>query len=259
MADFDSDARRVFLKKLLAGTAATAGVFMVYRQPVLAALSGEAAQSEENATPDHDYAFVVDVNKCIGCGYCVNACITENNVPDGQFRTWIERYVVTSDGVYIDSPKGGRDGFEEVDRALVDDARNAFFVPKLCNHCANAPCIQVCPVGATFRSPEGFVLVDPEHCIGCSYCVQACPYGVRFINHDKHIADKCTWCYHRVSKGKLPACVTVCPAEARLFGDLNDPQSKVAKIFQGDDWNILKPGMHTDAHVFYLGLPRVVI
>lgn len=249
------NARRVFLQRLLAGSAA-AGVFMVYRQPVMAALKGA---NETTQAAGHDYAFVVDISRCIGCGQCVRACSIENEVPEGQYRTWIERYVVTPDGVHVDSPLGGMHGFDEVDEALASEAINSFFVPKLCNHCAEAPCIQVCPVGATFRSPEGFVLVDPEHCIGCSYCVQACPYGVRFINREKHIADKCTWCYHRVSQGKLPACVTVCPTQARMFGDLNDPDSQVARVLQEDNWDVLKPEAHTASMCLYLGLPRVVV
>jgi Fe-S-cluster-containing dehydrogenase component len=229
---------------------------MVYRQPVVAALSGadETAQAA-----GHDYAFVVDVSRCIGCGQCVRACSIENDVPEGQYRTWIERYVVTPDGIHVDSPQGGMYGFDEVDEELAGEAINSFFVPKLCNHCAEAPCIQVCPVGATFRSPEGFVLVDPEHCIGCSYCVQACPYGMRFINSEKRIADKCTWCYHRVSQDKLPACVTVCPTQARMFGDLNDPDSQVARVLQEDNWDVLKPEAHTESMCLYLGLPRVVV
>jgi Fe-S-cluster-containing dehydrogenase component len=252
MAKSTFDGRRVFLKNLLAG-AASAGVLMVHKSPALARLTGEDDDTE------HEYAFVVDVSKCIGCGYCVQACSVENDVPDGQFRTWVERYVVTEEGVLVDSPNGGKNGFQEVDNELRSKAINAFFVPKLCNHCENAPCIQVCPVGATFRAAEGFVLIDPEHCIGCSYCIQACPYGARFLNKQTHMADKCTWCYHRVSRGKDPACVTVCPADARLFGDLKDPDSQVAKVFQADQWDVLKPGMHTDSVCFYVGLPRVVV
>lgn len=256
MADESVNGRRAFLKKLLAGGTA-AGVFLVYRQPVVAAVAG-AGHSEQKGG-DHEYIFAVDIDRCIGCGNCVKACAIENDVPDGQYRTWIERYVVTRDGVHVDSPNGGRDGFEEVDDVLKEKAIASFFVPKLCNHCAEAPCIQVCPVGATFRSPDGFVLVDPEHCIGCSYCVQACPYGVRFINKETHTADKCTWCYHRISKGLLPACVTVCPTDARMFGDLRDPNSEVAGIFKANTWDVLKPDMHTDCKCVYVGLPREVV
>ncbi len=249
-----SDGRRVFLKKLLGGLAG-AGAVMIYRQPAMAYLAGAEAE-DAGAT---DFAFVVDVNKCIGCGNCVKACSLENSVPEGQFRTWIERYVVTSEGVYVDSPNGGKDGFEPLPQELRDRALRSFFVPKLCNHCKNPPCVQVCPVGATFRTKEGFVLVDAEHCVGCSYCVQACPYGVRFINSEHRIADKCTWCYHRVNEGLLPACVTVCPTQARLFGNLNDPDSSVAKIYKKDEWKVLKPAMHTHSMVLYLGKAREVV
>ncbi len=252
----ESDGRRVFLKKLLGGACA-AGFVMVYKQPAVAKLL--AAEGKIEDPEEHEYAFVVDVNRCIGCGNCVKACGIENDVPDGQFRTWIERYVVTLDGVHIDTPNGGMNGFPEVDEALQKQAINSFFVPKLCNHCKNAPCVQVCPVGATFRTDDGIVLVDPKHCIACSYCIQACPYGARFMNKEKHIADKCTWCYHRIKNGKQPACVTVCPTQARVFGDLNDKTSQVARVLEEDQWDVLKPGMHTDCQVLYVGLPRGVV
>jgi Fe-S-cluster-containing dehydrogenase component len=258
MTESPFDSRRIFLKRLAAGLAASGGLMMV-RQPGLAALVAAESPDPEYNAADHEYAFFVDVNKCIGCGYCVQACQAENDVPDGQFRTWVERYVVTAQGVHVDSPKGGLHGFEELSPGLKAEARHCFFVPKLCNHCANAPCVQVCPVGATFRGPGGFVLVDPEHCIGCSYCVKACPYGARFMNRDRRIADKCTWCYHRVARGKVPACVEVCPTEARLFGDLNNPQSRVAKLDAENQGQVLKPDMHTDCQAFYLNLPRQVI
>ncbi len=253
-----ADGRRVFLKKLLGGGTA-AGIFLVYRQPAMAALSEGENDNETDEGPDHEYAFVVDVDRCIGCGNCVQACAFENEVPEGQYRTWIERYVVTRHGVHVDSPNGGMNGFEEVDESLAAESLDSFFVPKLCNHCDQAPCVQVCPVGATFRSPEGFVLVDSTHCIACGYCVQACPYGVRFINTETRVADKCTWCYHRVSNGKLPACVTVCPTEARNFGDINDPDSVVAKVFEENNWRVLKPASHTESMCVYLGLPREVV
>ncbi len=259
MADSTSDGRRVFLKKLLAGAAAGAGALMISRQPTLAALLAAEDEGPPTNEAEHDYAFVVDINQCIGCGYCVEACSIENNVPEGQFRTWVERYIVTADGIHVDSPQGGINGFEEVEETLREKANKAFFVPKLCNHCANAPCVQVCPVGATFRSSEGFVLVDPEHCIACGYCIQACPYGVRFMNAERHIADKCTWCHHRVAKGKDPACVTVCPTQARLFGDLKDPENRVAKIFHSDRWRVLKSGMHTESRCLYIGLAGEVV
>nr|VFJ66033.1 MAG: Fe-S-cluster-containing dehydrogenase component [Candidatus Kentron sp. FM]VFJ66136.1 MAG: Fe-S-cluster-containing dehydrogenase component [Candidatus Kentron sp. FM] len=245
--------RRNFLKGMLSGSLSVAVPAGAWTLPI------RAPQRETNDNGP-DYAFVVDVNQCIGCGKCVEACKGENHVPDEVTRTWVERYVATDRGIYVDSPKTALEGFPEaVPEAVGKRAKWAAFVPKLCNHCKQAPCVQVCPVGATFRSPEGFVLVDPAHCIGCGYCMQACPYGARFINPVTHIADKCTWCYHRVVKGLLPACVTVCPTGARRFGDLDDPRSPVSEVFATDNYSTLKPYMHTDSMCFYLNLPREVI
>ncbi len=251
------DTRREFLKNVLSG-ATTATVLMAFGPG--AATIGQASTRKYTNDVKHNYAYVINVNNCIGCGNCVRACKRENSVPTGYFRTWVERYIVKNDGsVYVDSPEGALKGFEEVNESIRKDVKWAHFIPKMCNHCYDPPCVQVCPVGATFKSPEGFVLVDHDHCIGCAYCVQACPYAARFINPEIRKADKCDWCYHRVQQGKLPACVTVCPNKARLFGDLNDPESEVTKIFKSDTWMVLKPAMHTDPTCFYVGLPREVV
>lgn len=251
-AELAPDSRRTFLKHLLAGTV-TATVLMVFGPAVM------ARQRQGHAETEHEFAYVIDVNKCIGCGNCVRACKRENAVPLGVFRTWVERYVVTSEGVYVESPKGALEGFEAVNSEIRKEAQFSRTIPKMCNHCLHPPCVQVCPVGATFRISSGFVMIDEDHCIGCGYCIQACPYGARYINPVTKKADKCTWCYHRVMKGKLPACVTVCPTKTRLFGDLKDLESDVARIFQEDKWMVLKPAMYTDPYCFYIGLPREVI
>jgi tetrathionate reductase subunit B len=207
---------------------------------------------------EHQWSMGIDIQRCIGCGRCVSACRLENDVPEGFFRTWVERYVITHDGrVHVDSPDGGEFGFPgDWDPARV---RKAFHVPKLCNQCEESACTQVCPVGATFSSPDGVTLVDPEYCIGCSYCVQACPYGCRFINPVTQIADKCTFCYHRISRGLLPACVEVCPTQARIFGDLaeltKDPSEVVYPEFvtfmRTHNLQVLKPHLGTRPRVFY--------
>lgn len=247
----EPDSRREFLINLLAGTT-TATVLMVFGP-------GATANFTYGRKPQkHEFAYVINVFNCIGCGNCVRACKRENGVPSGVFRTWVERYIATDQGVYIDSPKGALEGFKQVNAEVRAKAKLSRTVPKMCNHCDNPPCVQVCPVGATFKTPEGFVLIDHGHCIGCAYCVQACPYGARFINPVIKKSDKCTWCYHRVKAGKLPACVTVCPNKARLFGDLKDPNSEVAQIFKEDRWMTLRPEMHTDPYCFYVGLPREV-
>jgi Fe-S-cluster-containing dehydrogenase component len=206
----------------------------------------------------HLYGFVVDTYKCIGCGRCVRACKEENNVPDGFYRTWVERYMITEhEEVLVDSPKGALDGFEEQD--LKDKVVKSFFVPKLCNQCSEPNCVQVCPVGATYKTKDGIILIDDKYCVGCSYCVQACPYGVRYIDHDgRRVADKCTWCYHRIVKGLLPACVLACPVGARKIGDLNDPKSEVSRIVREKRVSVLKPEIGNEPRAYYLGLDKEV-
>jgi tetrathionate reductase subunit B len=251
--------RRAFLKGA-AGAAAAAALCRPVVIAIAAEQPGEGSPRQDEDGEQHAYAFVVDVGKCIGCGNCVQACGEENHVPEGVTRTWVERYAITDEGVLVESiDQEPEHGFGPVPPEVAEETRHTAFVPKLCNHCENAPCVQVCPVGATFHAPGGFVLVDPEHCIGCGYCIQACPYGVRFLNPQTRMADKCTWCYHRVVEGLQPACVTVCPTGAREFGDLNDPQSAPSRVRAENRWRVLKPAMHTESLVMYLNLPREVV
>jgi len=206
-----------------------------------------------------EWGFVVDTTRCIGCGSCVRACKIENDVPDTFFRTWVERYEIDEDErVHVDSPGGALESFK---RNLLPAERviKGFFVPKLCNHCRSSACTQVCPVGASFHSPDGVVLVDKKHCVGCGYCVQACPYGCRYIDHRKGTADKCTLCYHRIRKGKMTACVEACPRDARICGDLRDPKSKVRRVLRERRYDVLKPDLGTDPKCYYVGLDLEVI
>ncbi len=215
------------------------------------------ARARQTTSLAERYGFVVDTTTCIGCGKCVEACKIENQVPDDCYRTWVERYIITADErVFIDSPHGALHGFQE--SAVMSDIKKAFFVPKLCNHCAEPNCVQVCPVGATYMTAEGVVLVDEKHCVGCGYCVQACPYGARFMHPLRHTADKCTWCYHRVKKGLMPACVVVCPVQARQFGRLNDPKSALNQVLKQYRISVLKPETGNNPKTYYVGLDKEV-
>ncbi len=207
------------------------------------------------------WVFLVDTTKCVGCGLCVKACKKENEVPyDAPVtRTWVERYVVTRDGqTHIDSPNGARDGFTDprIDDQEIpaEEITKAFFVPKLCNQCENPACVQVCPVGATFQTRDGVVLVDRNWCIGCGYCIMACPYGVRFFHPVYKVAEKCTFCYHRISKGLESACVQACPFEARRMGDLRNMEDPVTQIIMNERIAVLKDEYGTKPQVFYIGL-----
>ncbi len=115
------------------------------------------------------------------------------------FRTWVERYVIKQDESLVVAERRHRTVVSSRESREESDILRSFFVPKLCNHCEHPPCVQVCPVGATFSTDEGVVLVDAKRCIGCRYCIQACPYGARYLNPDTQTADKCTFCYHRIS------------------------------------------------------------
>ncbi|MEY4386112.1 MAG: hypothetical protein RLY20_1395, partial [Verrucomicrobiota bacterium] len=267
--------RRSLLTKL--GLAAAA---------VVAAPAAQAAKTttknflvKTSAPPDYDpydhkWQMAIDANRCIGCGSCVDACKKENlahleHLPQkNYFRTWIERYIVTKPEpgsaetrgeVVVDSPEGGRKGFPP-SKVAKQDILQSFFVPKLCNLCEHSACAQVCPVGATFDTPDGAVLVDPKYCIGCGFCIQACPYGCRFMDPVTHTANKCTLCYHRITRGLQPACVEVCPTQARIFGDLKHPKENdpLQNFFKNNRVQTLKPHLGTEPRVQYAGIDKEV-
>jgi Fe-S-cluster-containing dehydrogenase component len=206
-----------------------------------------------------DWGFIVDTTRCIGCGACVRACKIENDVPDTYYRTWVERYEINkNDQIRVDSPKGAIESFKQ-NNFPSSEIVKSFFVPKLCNHCYDSACTQVCPVGATYESPDNVVLIDKKHCVGCGYCVQACPYGCRYIDHSLGVADKCTLCYHRIHKGNAPACVNACPREARIHGNLKDPNSRIRQILNKRRYGLLKPDLGTDPKCYYIGLDMEVV
>ena len=174
--------------------------------------------------------MLIDLSLCVGCNACAVACKQENEVPTGCFNTWIESFDVEADG--------------QIKRANI---------PKLSNHCEDAPCVKVCPTQASHRTEDGTIVVDPERCIGCKYCMAACPYQVRYQLPSGEV-EKCTFCEHRTSKGMLPACVGTCITHARMFGDLNDPESDISKKLAASKTETLYPDLGLSPHVYYIGL-----
>ncbi|WP_346351904.1 sulfate reduction electron transfer complex DsrMKJOP subunit DsrO [Oceanimonas sp. AH20CE76] len=214
--------KRQFLKQL---TGLTAGASLIPVTQVQATPAGNGKR----------YGMVIDLRKCIGCQACTVSCSMENLPPVGQFRTTVQQYEV------------------EIEN---HDIPTQVMLPRLCNHCANPPCIPVCPTQATYQRDDGIVVVDNQQCVGCAYCVQACPYDARFINHDTQTADKCTFCVHRLEVGLLPACVESCVGGARVIGDLNNPHSQARQLMaeHADDIKVLKPEQGTSPQVYYIGL-----
>ncbi len=153
------------------------------------------------------WVMVIDLEKCIGCGACIEACSLENT----QFL-----------GATV--PLGARTRIAFIKHG---DQKIPFHF--ICQHCDPAPCVEVCPTGASIKRRDGIVVVDYELCIGCKYCMSACPYGARYVNPELEAVDKCTFCAHRVDQGLLPACVEACLVGARLFGDISDEESAVYK------------------------------
>jgi Fe-S-cluster-containing dehydrogenase component len=174
------------------------------------------------------YAMTMDIRRCVGCNACVLACKSENRVPDGGFRDWI-----------------------------VSEARGRF--PHLsleirserCNHCESTPCVSACPTGASHVNSGGVVMVDHRKCTGCKSCMAACPYGARFV-HPEGYVDKCTFCLHRVRKGRTTACVEVCPTSSLAFGDRNDPRSDVARLLSRRRHKTLKPELGLRPQLYFL-------
>jgi Fe-S-cluster-containing dehydrogenase component len=265
--------RREFLcatGKALAGLGALAGGGNLLAQASATAKAPASFPTDDYDWTKHRWAYGIDATKCIGCLRCVEACKAENDgIGDAHhFRTWVERYVYLEgeDHALVDShsdpqniaasPSESEYRFDN--RYKDAKVSKAFFIPKLCNHCAHPACVQVCPVGATFRTEDGVVLIDHDYCIGCRYCVQACPYGARFLVEEEGVSDKCTWCYHRITKGLMPACVEVCPTGTRVFGDLNDKSSPVSEFIKNNAVQVLKPESGNAPMCFYVGLDKDV-
>ena len=177
------------------------------------------------------YGFVIDQDRCIGCHACTVACKDEHQVPVGVFRTWVK---------YIE--KGS---FPNVGR---------HFGVMRCNHCDQAPCIEICPTSALFKRDNGVVDFDNSRCIGCKSGMQACPYDALYIDPNTATAAKCNFCAHRVEANLEPACVVVCPTQAIMTGDLDDPQSRVSRIVATQKVATRKPHKGTQPKLFYVGI-----
>ena len=210
------------------------------------------------------YAMALDINKCIGCRRCAYACVMENNMDRSTGIEWIkvlglkreEFEILFPDLDYKDAP-----------------LKEYVYVPMACMHCEDPPCVMVCPVRATWKEPDGIVVIDYDKCIGCRYCVTACPYGARRFDWKKpevsildlnpnmhilgntprpiHVAEKCSWCIQRTRDGGVPACVEVCPVGARSFGNLLDPKSPIRRIIEEYGAFVLKPEAGTKPKFFY--------
>ena len=151
------------------------------------------------------YAIATDLNRCVGCLACSAACKSANEVPIGNFWNKTLR-------IGPNPTKGGSGQFPDVE---------LYFLTVQCQHCANPACVEVCPTGASHKLEDGTVQIDKSKCIGCQFCAMACPYGVRYLNQEERVVEKCTLCEQRISQGELPQCVAQCGARARFFGDLD--------------------------------------
>lgn len=245
---------------------ATAGAAIVTEVVTAGPLSPEAIEGigaeshPHQGSSEYEWHMAIDLSKCIGCYYCVRACQAVNDVADDDMRWNIV--------------------FPELTEADVD-----FFMNRPCQHCQNAPCVRVCPVGATWVRPDGIVAMDYDRCIGCRYCEVACPYDVRRFNWKapetenrfvpqwgepeiprrvRGVVEKCTFCVQRIdraieqglkpglNRGLTPACVEICPVNARIFGDINDPESPVSEFLRENDTFRLREDWGTEPKVHYV-------
>ena len=223
--------------------------------------------SDAKPLPGVEFAYALDLSRCVGCRRCVYACVDENNQSRDPQVQWIRVF-------QMDKGKGV--DFSEADPYYAPPEvpeEGHFYVPVQCQQCRNAPCTKVCPTGATWTEPDGIVVVDYEWCIGCRYCMAACPYGARHFNwgaptipkdrlnpkthylgnrpRPQGVVEKCTFCIQRTRTGRYPACVEVCPVGARKFGNLLDPDSEIRYIIEHKRVLVLKEELNTVPKFFY--------
>lgn len=242
--------RRGFIAAAVAGTA---GLGVAALAPGLHLIevsqAGTARPAGEAASSTVRWGMLIDSNKCAkGCDACVKACATENGINETvrdvrQASQWIRK-------IDLKDPKNGRE----------------HSLPMMCQHCANPPCVDVCPTGASMKRADGIVLVDRHICIGCRYCMMACPYKARSFVHQPlteqnpevprgiGCVESCTFCVHRVDKGQKPACVESCPEGAMTFGDLNDPKSEISQRIAREATTQVRADLKLDLGVRYQGI-----
>ena len=263
--------RREFFRKFTE-LAAGAGLLVfgvhMFTRDTMAAEEKPGEFGKDYDWNEHYWAMVINVEKCIGCYSCMRACSSENDIGDRGMRTWVERYTITkTNGVAIDVVKQpyvhDAESFlaapHYVPVKTKSEVREQFFVPKLCNQCAVPPCTQVCPVGSTYQTKDGVVVIDHDSCVGCAYCIQACPYGARFWDKRYLCANKCDFCYHRITRGLQPACVLGCPTGTRVFGDLKNPDSPVHEVLNKEMATMLKRHLGTEPKVYYTDLHKEIV
>ena len=181
------------------------------------------------------YAIVTDLNRCVGCLACSVACKAVNNVPIGNF--WNKTLRIGPNPI----EEGGQ--FPDV---------YTYFLTVQCQHCENPECVAVCPTEASHVLEDGTVQIDKEKCIGCQFCAMACPYGVRYLNEEERVVEKCTLCEQRIAQGELPQCVTQCGGLARFFGDLDKGIESFQGAMLGEGYTVLgefcEPFEDADVH-----------
>ncbi len=231
-----SEERRTFLKLGLKVTGLLAGGSIIEAVPLpKKAVAAFPMEGYEPSPYKPHYCMVIRQNHCVDCELCKQACKQTNHVPDYGYRT-----TILEKEVQVDPEK-----------------KYTIFMPVLCNHCQNPPCVRVCPTKATYKDPKtGIVMMDYKKCIGCKTCMAACPYNARYFNEEKRAIDKCNFCFDtRLSQGeKLTACAAACPAHVRVFGDLTDPDSEVYRLIHQPDkvvW-VLRPETGAKPNIFYI-------
>jgi len=216
--------RRFFLKN---GFLAMAGT-------VTAAAALSKTPKAEASSQEKKYGMIIDLNRCTGCQACVIACKAQNKTVKDKFNTKI---LTIEDGNYPNS--------------------RVVNTPVQCNQCENPPCVPACPIKATFKLPNGIVVTDWDKCQGIGACVTACPYDARFLDprHKGEVGgkvDKCDFCINRLEQGLMPACVEACEANARIFGDINNPQGEFAEYLKRTDLKMRKPEKKTNPNIRYV-------